>query len=352
MLLPNRHGSVDSDSYRYGFQGQEKDDEVKGEGNSYNYKFRMHDPRLMRFFATDPLEKKYTYLTPYQFSSNQPIHASELEGLESASELEPYVGVSLNWGSNNKSVSLTSSATIGSTNYNWQASVGASLTVYEQFYGTKKGGIELRLSALGGFNDGTTNLTVGTNQFLGIGGISEFNQRTGIMNIGSGDFTFSYENDGFPFSGVGLSDGNDSYRTAAVRMSIGDYSAGFNLFTGRRTNYFGDEAKVENGTANGPTIGAFGESMPYGYVNEVRTQYRFGGAYFGIRDTKIGIQSDRFIRHPIQDNFAHDTNLNLGLFNLDTRQPGFRSLSNSISPFLQFKDNGDNSSPIFSLYDY
>lgn len=34
MLLPNRHGSVDSDSYRYGFQGQEKDDEVKGEGNA------------------------------------------------------------------------------------------------------------------------------------------------------------------------------------------------------------------------------------------------------------------------------------------------------------------------------
>ncbi|MFT6197741.1 MAG: hypothetical protein ACJAXY_002083 [Nonlabens sp.] len=34
MLLNNRHGSVDSDSYRYGFQGQERDDEVKGEGNS------------------------------------------------------------------------------------------------------------------------------------------------------------------------------------------------------------------------------------------------------------------------------------------------------------------------------
>jgi len=28
MLLPKRHGAVDS--YRYGFQGQEKDDEIKG----------------------------------------------------------------------------------------------------------------------------------------------------------------------------------------------------------------------------------------------------------------------------------------------------------------------------------
>ncbi|MBJ6369887.1 hypothetical protein JF259_17530 [Snuella sp. CAU 1569] len=47
----------------------------------------MHDPRIGRFFAVDPLTKKYPYLTPYQFSSNQPIHARELEGLESEYEL-------------------------------------------------------------------------------------------------------------------------------------------------------------------------------------------------------------------------------------------------------------------------
>ncbi|WP_438968538.1 N-acetylmuramoyl-L-alanine amidase [Nonlabens sp.] len=82
MLLNNRHGSVDSDAYRYGFQGQERDDEVKGEGNSYNYTFRMHDPRLGRFFAVDPLTSKFPYYTPYQFSGNKVIHAIELEGLE------------------------------------------------------------------------------------------------------------------------------------------------------------------------------------------------------------------------------------------------------------------------------
>ncbi|RXR28859.1 hypothetical protein EQG68_13550, partial [Flavobacterium piscinae] len=36
MLIPNRFESIDD--YRYGFQGQEKDDELKGEGNSLNYK--------------------------------------------------------------------------------------------------------------------------------------------------------------------------------------------------------------------------------------------------------------------------------------------------------------------------
>ncbi|MET2996904.1 hypothetical protein B0A78_13055 [Flavobacterium columnare NBRC 100251 = ATCC 23463] len=81
-LIPNRHGS--STAYRYGFQGQEKDDELKGEGNSLNYTFRMHDPRVGRFFARDPLEKYYAEQTPYQFSSNAPMHARELEGMETA----------------------------------------------------------------------------------------------------------------------------------------------------------------------------------------------------------------------------------------------------------------------------
>ena len=80
MLVPNRHGS--SNSYRYGFQGQEKDDELKGEGNSLNYTFRMHDPRVGRFFAVDPLFKDYPYNSPYAFSENRVIDAIELEGLE------------------------------------------------------------------------------------------------------------------------------------------------------------------------------------------------------------------------------------------------------------------------------
>ncbi|MHC0439217.1 thrombospondin type 3 repeat-containing protein [Flavobacterium sp. 3-210] len=80
MLVPNRH--QDTKEYRYGFQGQEKDDEQKGEGNSLNYTFRMHDPRVGRFFARDPLEPKYPFYSPYQFSGNRVIDMIELEGLE------------------------------------------------------------------------------------------------------------------------------------------------------------------------------------------------------------------------------------------------------------------------------
>jgi RHS repeat-associated protein len=79
-LVPNRHASTNS--YRYGFQGQEKDDEIKGEGNSLNYTFRMHDPRVGRFFAVDPLAAKYPHNSPYAFSENRVIDAVELEGLE------------------------------------------------------------------------------------------------------------------------------------------------------------------------------------------------------------------------------------------------------------------------------
>jgi RHS repeat-associated protein len=80
MVMPNRNGG---EGYRYGFQGQEGDSEVKGKGNSINYKFRMHDPRVGRFFAVDPLFRTYPWNSPYAFSENRLIDAIELEGLES-----------------------------------------------------------------------------------------------------------------------------------------------------------------------------------------------------------------------------------------------------------------------------
>jgi RHS repeat-associated protein len=66
----------------YAFQGQESDDEIKGDGNSVNYKYRMHDPRLGRFFAIDPLASKYPHNSTYAFSENRVMDGVELEGLE------------------------------------------------------------------------------------------------------------------------------------------------------------------------------------------------------------------------------------------------------------------------------
>jgi RHS repeat-associated protein len=81
MLMPNRYGD-DGESAKYGFQGQENDNEIAGQGNRVNYKYRMHDTRLGRFFATDPLTSNYPWNSPYAFSENRVIDGVELEGLE------------------------------------------------------------------------------------------------------------------------------------------------------------------------------------------------------------------------------------------------------------------------------
>ncbi|NGF77150.1 hypothetical protein G5B10_14770 [Fluviicola sp. SGL-29] len=91
MQMPGRNGN-DGDGYRYGFQNQEIDNEIKGAGNFVNYKYRMHDPRIGRFFAVDPLAKKYPYYSPYAFSGNRVLDAIELEGLEPAKYQDQYGG--------------------------------------------------------------------------------------------------------------------------------------------------------------------------------------------------------------------------------------------------------------------
>ncbi len=82
MLLPNRNGS--NDSYRYGFNGKEVDNEVKGVGVQYDYGFRIYDARLGKFLSQDPLFKTYPFYTPYQFAGNSPIRFIDLDGLEQA----------------------------------------------------------------------------------------------------------------------------------------------------------------------------------------------------------------------------------------------------------------------------
>ena len=48
----------------------------------------MHDPRVGRFFAIDPLSPEYSWNSPYAFSENVVIHGLELEGLENVYYLE------------------------------------------------------------------------------------------------------------------------------------------------------------------------------------------------------------------------------------------------------------------------
>lgn len=62
----------------------EKDDEVKGAGNSVSFKYRIHDPRLGRFLSVDPLGHDYPWNSTYAFAENDVIRSIDLEGLERA----------------------------------------------------------------------------------------------------------------------------------------------------------------------------------------------------------------------------------------------------------------------------
>ncbi len=78
MLEPGR--TVSSDEYRYGFNGMEKDDEVKGEGNSYDFGARMYDSRLGRWLSRDGMEAAYVPISTYSFALNNPIILIDNDG--------------------------------------------------------------------------------------------------------------------------------------------------------------------------------------------------------------------------------------------------------------------------------
>ncbi|WP_316824688.1 RHS repeat-associated core domain-containing protein [Pedobacter miscanthi] len=82
-LMPGRSFTLsEANAYRYGFNGKENDNEVKGAGNQQDYGMRIYDPRIGKFLSVDPITYQYPELTPYQFASNTPIWALDVDGLE------------------------------------------------------------------------------------------------------------------------------------------------------------------------------------------------------------------------------------------------------------------------------
>jgi RHS repeat-associated protein len=94
MLVPNRHGS--STAYRYGFNGMEKDDELKGIGNSYDFGARMFDPRVGRWFAPDPLEKDFPFISTYVYALNNPLNIVDEDGKAPDPVIIKYLQIAIN----------------------------------------------------------------------------------------------------------------------------------------------------------------------------------------------------------------------------------------------------------------
>ncbi|MEP7218158.1 MAG: thrombospondin type 3 repeat-containing protein, partial [Bacteroidota bacterium] len=87
MAEPNREYNMTN--ARYGYNGKEMDNEWNnkmgaagnvGTGNSYDYGFRMDDPRLGRWISLDPSDAKYPGVSPYAFAMCNPIIYTDPDG--------------------------------------------------------------------------------------------------------------------------------------------------------------------------------------------------------------------------------------------------------------------------------
>ncbi|RST25858.1 polymorphic toxin type 23 domain-containing protein [Chryseobacterium lacus] len=210
-------------------------------------------------------------------------------------------------------------------------SAGMGIMNYGAHAGSGQAGWEYRKSAMLSYDDGKFGLSTGTNFWTGL-----HVQQTGIVKIRHGDFALSYENDGKPFSG-NLGDGGDSYRTAAASISIGDFSVGISLFTGLR-----DQDSYDNWENNGEWDGRKGEIGNPVYKNGIyyknglvyekgnqSERYRLGAAYFSYKNYRIGIDSDRHVRHTIQNRWIHNSNF--------AGQRAFEVIDFSTKPYFQYR---------------
>jgi RHS repeat-associated protein len=78
MVKENRNYT--SLNYRYGFNGKEKDNDIKGDGNSLDFGARIYDSRLGRWLSVDNRMKDYVPISPYTFAMNNPITLLDADG--------------------------------------------------------------------------------------------------------------------------------------------------------------------------------------------------------------------------------------------------------------------------------
>jgi RHS repeat-associated protein len=112
MEMPGRKGEATNSDYRYGFNGMEKDDEVKGEGNSYDFGARMYDNRLGRWYSMDKVVKPFT---PYQFGRANPVIYIDPDGND-----DIYINADGTWSANKSS---------GDHKFFWQDGDGYELMI-------------------------------------------------------------------------------------------------------------------------------------------------------------------------------------------------------------------------------
>jgi hypothetical protein len=84
MQMPGRNYSATE--YRFGFNGQEKDNQIYGSGNSYTAEFWQYDARLGRRWNVDPIFKEWE--SPFACLSGNPVFMVDILGSSAGDYLD------------------------------------------------------------------------------------------------------------------------------------------------------------------------------------------------------------------------------------------------------------------------
>src|SRR5690606_23570293 len=71
-----------SATMRFAFNGQQKEDAIRGIGFHYDFGARRYDPIYGSFWSTDPMAAKYPMWSPYVFCADNPIRYIDPDGRE------------------------------------------------------------------------------------------------------------------------------------------------------------------------------------------------------------------------------------------------------------------------------
>lgn len=204
-------------------------------------------------------------------------------------------------------------ATLGYNYKGFNVGVNAGASYYASATGTGSSGWEGRLGYGIGYAGKHFQTGIGSTYFFN----RETSQLTGQMYAGGGNWRVTYENDTWmPLPGLWDVGGpeRDKFRTAAVGFNmtggkLKGLNAGLNIFTGE-TNYGEvDASQGPNGTFDG----------------KGGNKYRMGALYLGYGNARIGYNSERSIRGPIQNGFHN-------MF----KYPHFKVLSGPNRPYFGF----------------
>jgi RHS repeat-associated protein len=353
--MPGR--SYQASEYRFGFNGQERDDEVKGSGNINTAEFWMYDGRLGRRLNLDPV----IVPSESQYSTNKdnPIKNSDPKGDSPGGDPPKFSlnsGFSLNFSytfgegkkASNYNLGFASNVTgIGSVgNFSAQGSLNFSMMftnggLTKPFGQTGSSRSELIFSPAINVGGGGTSNALAVNYLHNNATTSLYNpikysgtyalnyhftsdgrnQRTGTYGLRIGQFSFNILEDHKAWLG---SDKLDQYFTGSCNINYQlangtSFTFGTDTYTGRSNNK-GSTAEELGDWEYGGTVTTFGKNkgQPFYWANQTSYDQSLNNAQtffqistsngFNLRMTSTGpsnFWSQNMIHDLLTPNFHH-----------------------------------------------